>query len=499
VASLLLLAWAPAAGASGLVVQQIGEVRGRIAEAVAEEAVFAGVTIVPFSRHLDARTTPIMLATGKVFLARQGDRVLGLRPAERRAIRQAYEAGQAILLLDASAHDIEALHMLLEDGVAHESSTDPVVLAYALRRENHAPRARLVVHPPEEDELALSLALEIVIEELTRPPVATEDAPAAADFPDWGASPIQSTVLHLPSNGIYSTPVDIYALHSCQRNLDYYLVNTGGDWTATQAHYESAGDLDGTLKFENGNMEVDWQPNSANCAADLNIFVGDPRICRYMNYPLSYEVDIVPPSGPTVVQVNAAPAGDQGRSASYESGFSFSIGGGVEVSGDGPSGGIQAGVSWNNSVSTTVPPLVIEAGDTGNEGTFTRYKYCTLGETVVDCASAIQMTGVSGLCQNFMVGSPQNGQTPDGRLSNVAQTVNWQVDPGTYTGSTFDITVTWTVELATSTSRLWGGQTNPPGYCNLFNCSCGIDSTSTPMTVSQTFKVPIPSSSQCPS
>jgi hypothetical protein len=41
----------------------------------------------------------------------------------------------------------------------------------------------------------------------------------------------------------------------------------------------------------------------------------------------------VPPSGPTVVQVNAAPAGDQGLSASYSSGFSFSIGGEVEIAG----------------------------------------------------------------------------------------------------------------------------------------------------------------------
>jgi hypothetical protein len=71
--------------------------------------------------------------------------------------------------------------------------------------------------------------------------------------------------------------------------------------------------------------------------------------------PLSYEVDIVPLSGPTVVQVDAAPAGDQGLSASYESGFSFSIGGEVEVSGDGPTGDLQAGVSWDNTVSTTVP------------------------------------------------------------------------------------------------------------------------------------------------
>jgi hypothetical protein len=147
----LLLPAAPVAGASGLVVQQIGDGRGRIAQAVAEEAVAAGLTLVPFSPGLDARATSIILAPGKVFLARNGKRVLGLRPAERSALQQAYDAGQAILLLDASTHDIEALHVLLEDGVAHESSTDPVVLAYALRQENHIPTARLVTHPIEDD------------------------------------------------------------------------------------------------------------------------------------------------------------------------------------------------------------------------------------------------------------------------------------------------------------------------------------------------------------
>jgi hypothetical protein len=245
VAWLLLLYSATVAGAQNPVVQQIGEVRGRIAEAVAEEAVAAGVTVVPFSPRLDARATSIILAPGKVFLARNGKRVLGLRPAEQAAIREAYDAGQAILLLDVSTHDIEALHVLLEDGVAHESTTDPVVLAYALRQENGVPSARLVTHPavdvdPDEHELALSRALEIVVEELTRPPAAPEDAPAAGDVPDWKTTPVQKFILTSTDNGVYNTPVDIYALHACDENKDYYLVNTGGDWTATEAQFQSA-------------------------------------------------------------------------------------------------------------------------------------------------------------------------------------------------------------------------------------------------------------------
>ena len=183
------------------------------------------------------------------------------------------------------------------------------------------------------------------------------------------------------------------------------------------------------------------------------------------------------------MQVNAAPAGDQGLSASYTSGFSFSIGGGVEISGDGPSGGIQAGATWENSTSITVPPLVVEAGDLPNEGAFTRYRYCTVGNTP-GCASNIQLIDVGAPCQQDVAGQPQQGQTPNGRLSGTAQTVNWQVDPATYGGAaTFDVTVTWQVNLAVSETFLWPGQFidpnlreqgQPTGGCNLAGCSCSI-------------------------
>jgi hypothetical protein len=348
-----------------------------------------------------------------------------------------------------------------------------------------------------------------VIEELTLPPAAPEDD-AAASSTNWGDSPVQLTILTSTDRGTYNTPIEIYSLHSCRENKDYYLVNTRGTWTPTEARYQSASWQDGHLNADRttGQVFVAWQPNDAPCVGGIAIYRGlfggdDRRICRYTNYPLFYQIDIVPPSGPTVVQVNAAPAGDQGRSASYTSGFSFSIGGGVDVSGSGPSAGFQAGVSWDNSVSTMVPPLAIEAGNVGNQGTFTRYRYCTIGDTVHDCRSTIQMTGTEGACREFVVGRPQNGQTPNGRLSNVAQTVNWQVDPGTYTGSTFDVTVTFQGELTTSTSKLWAtgffsgsnGHFGPLGNCNHWGCSCGIDSQSTPVRVSHTFKVPPPSKS----
>jgi hypothetical protein len=522
-AALLLLSPTLAWGGDVALVQQIGALSGKVPEAVAAE-----VRVVPFSPAIDARTTPIILAPGKIFLTQDAREVRGLSEEERSGIQQAYNAGRTILLLHASVHDIAAVHVLVNEGVTHRSTTHPVVLAYALRRDSNIPTARVVhnvgpsppapggVGPAFEDTGALGRAVDVIISELIHPPVVAA-APMTTPA-DWRQSPVQSTVITDITNGTYNTPVQIYALHACQENKDYYLVDTGGDWTATEATFGSASWRAGQIQLnsDGSTLTLELQPDTTYCTGGIAIATGDPssddlRLCRYTPYPLDYEVDIVPANGPTVVQVNAAPAGNQGLSASYTSGFSFSIGGQVSVSGMGPSGGIQAGVSWNNQVSTTVPPLVIEAGDMGNQGTFTRYKYCTVGSTPQDCMSTIQMVTPpnSGLCENFAVGEPQQGQTPNGRLSNVAQTVTWQVDPATYGGETFNITVSYQVNYAFSQALLWHGpftdlntgqqSTDPDlnGYCNLFGCSCEMPYLPYFTRYNVFFHVPIPSSTNC--
>jgi hypothetical protein len=234
----------------------------------------------------------------------------------------------------------------------------------------------------------------------------------------------------------------------------------------------------------------------------IAIFNADQRLCRYAPYPLWYQVDIVPPNGPTVIQLNAKPAGNQGVSTTYSSGFSWSLGGGVDISGDGPSGGFQFGVSWNNETSTTTVPLLLSAGDQGNQGTFTRYQYCTVGNSLANCDSNIKIGGQEGLCQDISPLQPQQGQTPNGRLSDVAQTVQWQVDLKTYVGTTFDITVTWQMDMALSQILLWSGDFidlrshhtgGPQRYCNTFGCSCSMPFNETFDTHSLTFNVPFPS------
>ena len=97
-------------------------------------------------------------------------------------------------------------------------------------------------------------------------------------------------------------------------------------------------------------------------------------------------------------------------------------------------------------MTSPVTPLLTLAGDTGNQGTFTRYEYCTAGSNPNNCTSTIQMTGASGACRSFQLDDPQTGQTPSGRMSDIAQTVNWEADPATYVGTTFDVEVTWRVK-----------------------------------------------------
>jgi hypothetical protein len=330
------LAW----GQEATLVQQIGELSSEVADAVAAE-----VTVVPFSPAIDARTTPIIVAPGEAFVPQgRPGQVGGLSGAERKAIRQAYAAGQTILLLHASVHDIEALHVLVKEGVTHTSSSDPTVLAYALRQESDIPTARIVhdlrsslrapggIGPDFEDEGALQRALDVIVSELTQAPVlaaAPRPTSPAAGSADWSQNPVQTAVITTTSNGIYNTPVDIFALHSCRDNHDYYLVNTGGTWTATEAQFLSASWKASQLSLpsSNGNIVAHFESDNTNCTGGISVAAGqDERLCRYTPYPLWYQVNIVPPNGPAVIQLNAKPAGNQGVSTTYSSGSAGVLG-----------------------------------------------------------------------------------------------------------------------------------------------------------------------------
>ena len=282
VAWLVLLSPPLAWGQEATLVQQIGELSSEVAEAVAAE-----VEVVPFSPAIDARTTPIIVATGEMFLTRDGEQVRGLTRAERNAIRQAYDAGQTILVLHPSVHDVEALHVLVKEGVTHQSSTDPTFLAYALRQESDIPTVRIVhdlrpslrlaIGPDFEDEGALQRALDVIISELTHPPVLAANSPAAGPA-DWQQNPVQTAIITSTSHGNYNTPVQVYALHSCQDNKDYYLVDTGGDWTATEAAFTSASQMKGQITENPNNpndLIINYEPGIEFCGAGSPVAGGD--------------------------------------------------------------------------------------------------------------------------------------------------------------------------------------------------------------------------------
>ncbi|NQX88519.1 MAG: hypothetical protein HRT77_07625 [Halioglobus sp.] len=455
---------------------------------------------------------------------------MGLTEREKEAIKESYLAGQTLAILSPSTIDVEALHRLLGAGAAYTSTTDPVLLAYIIRRENSIPSSRVLLNirpspntadDPGADDRAYARAYNMLVGDLSRPPLpSNESASILADGPvSLSNNALQYTLLSTTTGGIYNTPVNIYAGHACagsagQPAFDFYVVTAGGDWTPTEAHYESASEEKGQVSLSNNDddLSIDWQTTDDYCTGGIAVDKGiggggDSRVCRYMNYPLDYRVSLLPPAGTTTKQVNASPSADQGKSTTYSSGFSFSIGANVNISGKGPGAGLQAGATWSQSVQTTVPALVVKAGIVGNQGSFTQYNYCTAGTTVENCTSTIQATGQKGLCDDYVIGDPQNGQTPNGRLSNIGQSVYWQVVPSSYGDNTsYDITVNWDVTLATSTARLWGGafdtgtftSVGPTGQCNGFGCSCSVGSnTSKSVETSHTFKVPLPST-DCP-
>jgi hypothetical protein len=244
---------------------------------------------------------------------------------------------------------------------------------------------------------------------------------------------------------------------------------------------------DNTLWHDNGQDET-----TAYCGVLPFLALG-ARICRYVNYPEGYDLTMIPPPIGTVIQVDAAPAASQGQANTYMSGFSFNVGGTVNVSGV----GLSAGATWTNTVVTTVPPLQLSAGNTGNEGAFWQFRYCTGGqEPDGSCTNHVQTsTGCRNRLGDTSGTNPQLGQTPGGKFSDAVQSVHWEAGPDTRTNATtFDINVAFNVHLTTTTAHLSGYyNSDPVQACNFFNCACTSESEVSQEISSFTFEVPFPS------
>ena len=317
------------------------------------------IRIVPFSRRWDASNTSLIIQAGRAFYDQDSETVIGLYEKHKEAIKETYQAGRTIMIIGASSHDVEALHMLLGEGVTHESTNDPFSMAYALRKVNGIPTGIVLasIHSSlsTKDEgyaVAYEAAVNVMLYELTALPLLSATPIDSFDGKkaDWKSTPFQNFLFTSTSYGIYNTPVGVYALHDCDEEKDHYLINTGGDWTPTEAKFQSASVLDGTFSWSKSTdkFSIDWKDGTTFCMAGFQTIgkTGDKRICRYVNYPLSYEIELLPPTGITgVVQLNAAPSSTQGKGTSYSTGFTFGIGGNVSISAAGPSGGINAGAT----------------------------------------------------------------------------------------------------------------------------------------------------------
>ena len=145
--------------------------------------------------------------------------------------------------------------------------------------------------------------------------------------------------------------------------------------------------------------------------------------------------------------------------------------------------------------------MLIEAGNVGNQGAQWTFDYCTTQKDNVCGSQSIQPYDPTHTCQNAL-GPPQNGQTLDRKFSNAGQMVHWTAACNTRTGSTFDVAVNFTANLASTQILVWGsdgaGFGLTGGTCNTINepfsgwCACDVDTTTNPVSGAFTFKIPYP-------
>jgi hypothetical protein len=202
-----------AARAENATVRLLGDLESVIAPALRRQ-----VNVVPFSRQHDSA---ILL---------QGRTMSQLQESHTQELRETYQAGYTIVLLDATMAQINALHGIIAAGVTYGSTDEEGVLAYTLRHEHHIPTATLVshvprspLHPPSgepdptglrDEKVAFNRAADRTVSELRHRPKVSVPEPRDPSQPtDWQSSPVQYTqFLQNGPTGVYNTMVSLYAL-----------------------------------------------------------------------------------------------------------------------------------------------------------------------------------------------------------------------------------------------------------------------------------------------
>ena len=113
-------------------VSLIGDLDSKLADGIDEQ-----VNLIPYDGGSDK---PIIL---------QADSVFTLSDNEKAGIKETYNSGFTIVLLDAEKPAIDALLDIIDDGHSLSSESDPLLLAYIVRNEgHHATRLLAEAMPP---------------------------------------------------------------------------------------------------------------------------------------------------------------------------------------------------------------------------------------------------------------------------------------------------------------------------------------------------------------
>jgi len=212
---------------SGFRVFQIGELDSVIADGLASQ-----LNLVPYEGQSNG---PIIM---------QGDTIFSLSDEEEEGIQATFEAGFGIALLDADQAAIDALQRMTEHDliVTHTSESDPIRLAYIVRKEEGIFTDHVIINPLfldlTEGDSALITAENIVIDDLMLLPNPNNDAltsegsatseESAANggtvelSQNGGPVNVANVTVHQqiisipqPNNGAFTTTVKFYTYHEC--------------------------------------------------------------------------------------------------------------------------------------------------------------------------------------------------------------------------------------------------------------------------------------------
>jgi hypothetical protein len=249
----------------------------------------------------------------------QGKTMSQLQDRHEQELRETYQAGHTIVLLDAAMAHVKALHGILGEGVPYRSKNSGVVMAYALRREHHIPTATLLTYvdrsplqtpngdpDPQgrlDEELALTRAAHRLLTEVRSRPKVSRPGPLRDPNQPiaWQDNPLQTTTFAMNRpGGVYNTPINVYALHRCLNNTDHYVVTAGADWTATNAQWQDAStnlDAGGPSTLwcnepvwpcDPGRLVINWQANDRTYCSSDRFNGNDSNVCRYINPTTSF-------------------------------------------------------------------------------------------------------------------------------------------------------------------------------------------------------------------